>query len=846
MRLAPMLLGILGVVMAGAARPAHASTPLNGAAPRPFYVFAHNPNTLADVLASLQAGANALEPDVTPATCGGGEVLVDWDSSFPNRDGNCSDTRLVDWLDGVHALAMQFPQLALVVFDIKSAAASAANGQAILDAVRTHLNTDAVHLNVVFSVGTRGDGAVFDDILGQLGPREGVQVDAEDDAADIVRFFFDKGYAANIGFGDGTTFQGPNLPRAHDKAAFLRASVGFPRLVSYVYTLNNDETMHSFINGGVDGIIPDTFGAPTSVDPSFITQLLNVVGQHPEIRLATRDDNPFQPALQSYGVRVSTSDDLFSGTDADITFTLNGCRGSSSITVDTGQILLLYDTHRMRDGQTDWTTLPSRDLGRLSSITVSNDGSGEGPDWKLVDVRVSSAGYLGADFGEAREYRASFGRFLDGGSNVTLPLTPNFADPGPTITCPAAITVPNAPGRCEAPVVFSPQVSDLCDGATAVSSPVSGSTFGVATTTVTSRAVSSTGQSSAPCTFPVTVRDVEPPVITAPAPVSVVACAGGTVAVGIAQAQDNCRGSFPATGQVVMKGGRPLNPPIDIVGGQVTLDAGSYSIRWVASDGVNTSQASQTVTVGAKIQAGRSFLVSDRATVKTPANAGAGVYNSGTGDTRVGFDSITGDVASVGPVTVLDRARVGGSVVSAGKTSVSSSALLGGPATSFGQVSLPPLPSLPAFPRPGGSDMVVNAGDTRTLAPGSYPSVTLGSGSTLRLAAGVYFFRALLVNAAVRVEVTPTTRIFVSDAMILRSSFTLTGGGALASVLLGFAGTDLIVEAPFNGTLVAPNAHVSFGTGAGLTFRGSFFAATLEVRPQSALVCEPGPTPALP
>jgi hypothetical protein len=469
---------------------------LNGAAPRPFYIFAHNPNSPHDVEVSLQAGANALEPDITATTCNGADVLIDFDSSGPTLGSHCDATRFTDWLDAAHDFAIQFPQLALIVFDIKSDAASAAHGVQILEAVRTHLNVGPVNLNVIFSIATRDDGAVFDNMLSQLAANEGAQVDAEDDPADIVNFFFGRGFSTRIGYGDGTTFQGPNLPRALDKAAFLRATLGVPSTVTYVYTLNHDDTMHSFISGGVDGIIPDVFGAPQSVDPSFITQLAAVVSQHPEVRLATRADNPFQPALESYGVRVSTSDDLFSGTDADITFTVHGCRGNASIIVDTGDILLLYDSRRMRDGNTDRTTIPSVNLGKLSSITIFNDGTGDAPGWKLVDVAVGSARFLGADFGDAVEYRAHLDAFIDGGDTVTLPLLPNFVEPRPTIQCPAPITVPNTPGLCSAAVAFSPAVDGMCPDVTAVSTPPSGQSFPVATTTVTSFADSpSTGQS---------------------------------------------------------------------------------------------------------------------------------------------------------------------------------------------------------------------------------------------------------------------------------------------------------------------------------------------------------------
>jgi len=518
-------------------------TILNGSDPRAFYVFAHNPNTLADVEISLQAGANALEPDITTASCSGQEeVLVDWDSSFPNRDGRCSDTKFVDCLEGAHALAIQYPQLALVVFDIKSPAASAGHGVEILNAIRSHLNYGPVTLNVILSVATRSDGAVFDNVLDQLGDREGAQVDAEDDPADIVNFFFGRNYTGNIAFGDGTTFQGPNLPRAIDRAAFLKASVGYPRLVTYVYTLNHITSMHSFIDSGVDGIIPDAFGAPTSVDPSYITELVGVVREHPEIRMATREDNPFQPPLQSYGLEVRTSSDLFSGTDANITFTLAGCRGTATITVDTGDVLpVIYDSRRMRDGNTDSIAIPSMNLGKLSSVTVFNDGTGDAPGWKFVDIRVSSAGWLGPNFSHAREYQATFDHFLDGGDTTVLPLTPNFSEPLPTIQCPAPITVANTPGQCGAAVTYSPIVSGLCPDVSAVSSPPSGSAFPVGTSSVSSYAKSASGAQSAPCSFTVTVKDTENPVITCPAPIVVDATSThGALVTFAANAADNC------------------------------------------------------------------------------------------------------------------------------------------------------------------------------------------------------------------------------------------------------------------------------------------------------------------
>ena len=166
-------------------------------------------------------------------------------------------------------------------------------------------------------------------------------------------------------------------PAAMDGAAWLRATVGFPRSVTYVYAINPADSMRTFIDAGVDGIITDEL--PT---------LMGIVQGRSDIRLATRQDNPFQPLNEAYGLKIRTGDD---GTDANITFTLEGSLGSSTITVNTAPV------GRMESGDTNFVTIPSRNLGVLKSITVENDGSGNRPNWFLQDITVQSAHWLKPD-----------------------------------------------------------------------------------------------------------------------------------------------------------------------------------------------------------------------------------------------------------------------------------------------------------------------------------------------------------------------------------------------------------------------------------------------------------------
>ena len=84
----------------------------------------------------------------------------------------------------------------------------------------------------------------------------------------------------------------------------------------------------------------------------------------------------------------------------------------------------------------------------------------------------------------------------------------------PVITCPTPITVTTPVGSCTAVVTFAVTATDNCAGpVTITSSPASGSIFPIGITTVTSTATDVCGNSST-CTFTITVKDAQLPVIT--------------------------------------------------------------------------------------------------------------------------------------------------------------------------------------------------------------------------------------------------------------------------------------------------------------------------------------------
>jgi PLAT/LH2 domain/Glycerophosphoryl diester phosphodiesterase family len=172
-------------------------------------------------------------------------------------------------------------------------------------------------------------------------------------------------------------------------------------MVTYVYTINVESSMRLFIDAGVDGIITDD-----------VPKLGRVLRERSDVFLATVHDNPFKPRNETYGIKITTADVSGAGTDAHLTFTLNGTLGVATITVDT------EPTGRMEAGKTNYVTVPSKDLGSLKSITIHNDGTGNKPDWNLHDLTVFSGQWLKPDL--SFHYTATLDDWVRGNSSMTL------------------------------------------------------------------------------------------------------------------------------------------------------------------------------------------------------------------------------------------------------------------------------------------------------------------------------------------------------------------------------------------------------------------------------------------
>jgi hypothetical protein len=254
---------------------------------RPFYVVGHNPDTIADVHTALDAGANAIEPDLNMYRHLPEEFCIS-EAGLLDPDGGGAPTTpsLEQFLTDLHDIAVQRPELALVIFDCKPKVATAEHGVRLLNKIRTLLTFDT-GLNVILSVANLSETAMFQTMGSTLGPREGGMIDEENGPVAVCEALEAAG-VPNPCFGNGisvlNSILGPHVKPSMQQACQFRAATGRLRFI-YVWTVEDDDLQRDYIRMGVDGIITNHAASLLAVTQESEFQ--------PLVRLATRSDNPF-------------------------------------------------------------------------------------------------------------------------------------------------------------------------------------------------------------------------------------------------------------------------------------------------------------------------------------------------------------------------------------------------------------------------------------------------------------------------------------------------------------------------------------------------------------------------
>ena len=441
----------------------------NGQHRKAYYIVGHNPNTLQEALADLNAGANALEPDVMKFT----DAAIDPNGTHINNYKGTSELFMYHdhvvltsrvpltveaYFDGVHELVkVQQRNVALITLDIKSAAATAALVSSLQTAVRTHLNYEGVNVYVIYSVGSFDDAPGLDTVAANLNDHEGVMIDSENDPAGVLNLLRAKG-ARNIAYGNGSAGEcsglAPNVLTSMDQASWIRAGQPVNFAIPYAFPICNTQRMFEYMKT-TDGLIPDLDnligGGTAEIGPLSV-----LVAAHPDVYLATSSDNPFLQGKEAYGLRVSTFDKAGAGTDSKLTFTLTGTCGSASASLDASY------QKRFEAGDVNYVTIPSKNLGHLTSLTLSSDSANPGAAWDPQTVWFSSdtygipnesvsvnLNYDDASIDASHPRSVNLTSYNTGGKcDTTTTITSHSANPsvaGETITVSFSVTGPSGP-----------------------------------------------------------------------------------------------------------------------------------------------------------------------------------------------------------------------------------------------------------------------------------------------------------------------------------------------------------------------------------------------------------------
>jgi RHS repeat-associated protein len=254
----------------------------------------------------------------------------------------------------------------------------------------------------------------------------------------------------------------------------------------------------------------------------------------------------------------------------------------------------------------------------------------------------------------------------------------------------------------------------------------------------------------------------------------------------------------------------------------------------------------QITTGGSGVTASTTLSLGDRVQIKQPTGtAFAGVVNLGSGATTIGHDDKTGDVWSIGAVTLQDRAAVSGFLKTAGALTRGTGTTVSGTIQQNTPLTAPTLATVTVQFQNGAGAVTVANDATRTLTPGDYAAVNLGARSILALSTGDYRFDSLGTQPQSVLRVTTTSgpvRVFIRNTLNWNSTVTAAAGDP-SKLLVGYVGaTAITMNTPFIGTLLSPNAGVTLPT-VSTPHAGAFFAKSMNVAPDVVITTEPFTVP---
>jgi hypothetical protein len=351
---------------------------------RKFYIIAHNPNTIAEAKAYLEAGANALEPDICVSN---GKFFVSHDHS-PSSNPFTDEHNLVAYLKALRRLIIAEGKkinLALIMWDFKDADAPISINtfmQVVYDNFSKFPECAGIAMGV-----TNGSLAHIDFLTkynplmsdGHTMTNVAVGIDEEKHASDVSAAFA-LGRQARYSYANGIITTGIKLGVFESMLAAKGVQATDPGLkLIYTWVMADSDAMRDFLHIGIDGIIVNLGTVPT------LKAMLLEKDFAPKFELAKVGYNPWSaPAIPTYFAEIHTADVYLAGTDAVIQFNLIGTGGALDTTLNADYKDVL------EQAQTDVITFDGANIGTITSLKATALTSDISSDWLPTMIKVTS------------------------------------------------------------------------------------------------------------------------------------------------------------------------------------------------------------------------------------------------------------------------------------------------------------------------------------------------------------------------------------------------------------------------------------------------------------------------
>jgi hypothetical protein len=356
-----------------------------------FYIVGHNPNTVAHAKLYLDAGANALEPDVCFSS-----KSTHPDRYYVSHDHVSIDEDSYDF-DHDHSLANYMQQLAVLLasteknydlallwFDYKDSPEGDINEMLkIVHDNFTVASPKYAGVAIMVSVAHLSD-APFVNGYDQSIPNAGVAIDQADDSAG-VRDNFISALQTRFAYADGIMVGNSpiGIYKSVMKAKVIQAQASHPDQrfkMLHTWVLASGHSLRSYLDLHIDGIIVNPRTVPTLIS------ILNEPHYSPMYELATNGYNPWSaPPIPAYWGSVQTADVRWAGTDALVNLTLNGTNGSLVCPIHGDWAGVL------EQGDSNDVSWQGQNIGTVTSLTAElGNTEGNAPDWLPAKVTVGS------------------------------------------------------------------------------------------------------------------------------------------------------------------------------------------------------------------------------------------------------------------------------------------------------------------------------------------------------------------------------------------------------------------------------------------------------------------------